>query len=307
MMPKSTATSRPSSSTNRLPGCMSAWKKPSRNAWRRKRLDHVAAERRQIEALGLERGMVVERACRRSIPASALRARCGPSRPSARESRNPCACSRAISDSAAASSRKSISIATERASVATASTGRRRCASSEHASAMRAAKKNASRSDFKAPLDAGAKNFTATGLRAPSDVDLGAVHLCDRGGGDRRPEARIDRARAACRRRPAMAASASACGNGAMLVLQAFQIVRDLRADHIRARGQELAELDVSGPELGRVRRQAGLAPSLVLGRSISRASAIAVLAGSGSGRVSTSANTPSRANTKPARARRMR
>ena len=36
MMPKSTATSRPASSTNRLPGCMSAWKKPSRSAWRRK-------------------------------------------------------------------------------------------------------------------------------------------------------------------------------------------------------------------------------------------------------------------------------
>ena len=36
MMPKSTATSRPASSRNRLPGCMSAWKKPSRSAWRRK-------------------------------------------------------------------------------------------------------------------------------------------------------------------------------------------------------------------------------------------------------------------------------
>ena len=44
----------------------------------------------------------------------------------------------AISDSAAASSRKSISIATERASVATASTGRSRCASSDTLSALRA-------------------------------------------------------------------------------------------------------------------------------------------------------------------------
>ena len=40
------------------------------------------------------------------------------------------------------------------------------------------------------------------------------------------------------------------------------------------------------------------LDPSLAVGRSISRANAIAVLAGSGKGRVSTSANTPSRANT---------
>ena len=61
MMPKSTATSRPSASTNRLPGCMSAWKKPSRSAWRRKALDHRAAERRQVEPLACERGAVAER------------------------------------------------------------------------------------------------------------------------------------------------------------------------------------------------------------------------------------------------------
>ena len=35
MMPKSTAAICPSLSTNRFPGCMSAWKKPSRSAWRR--------------------------------------------------------------------------------------------------------------------------------------------------------------------------------------------------------------------------------------------------------------------------------
>ena len=35
-MPRSTATMVPSASTNRLPGCMSAWKKPSRSVWRRK-------------------------------------------------------------------------------------------------------------------------------------------------------------------------------------------------------------------------------------------------------------------------------
>ena len=35
------------------------------------------------------------------------------------------------------------------------------------------------------------------------------------------------------------------------LVLQAFQIARDALADHVGPRGEELAELDVSGPELG--------------------------------------------------------
>src|SRR5664279_157213 len=43
MMPKSTATMWPSGSTNRLPGCMSAWKKPSRSAWRRKVCIRAAA------------------------------------------------------------------------------------------------------------------------------------------------------------------------------------------------------------------------------------------------------------------------
>ena len=47
-------------------------------------------------------------------------------------------------------------------------------------------------------------------------------------------------------------------------------------------------------------------APALV-GRSISRASFSAVRAGSGNGAGSTSANTPSRASTNPARARRVR
>ena len=61
MMPKSTATSLPSASTNRLPGCMSAWKKPSRSAWRRKVWITRAAERLQVEARRLERGAVGQR------------------------------------------------------------------------------------------------------------------------------------------------------------------------------------------------------------------------------------------------------
>ena len=42
-MPRSTATMVPSASTNRLPGCMSAWKKPSRSVWRRNDWTSVAA------------------------------------------------------------------------------------------------------------------------------------------------------------------------------------------------------------------------------------------------------------------------
>ena len=42
-MPRSTATMVPSASTNRFPGCMSAWKKPSRSVWRRKDCTRLAA------------------------------------------------------------------------------------------------------------------------------------------------------------------------------------------------------------------------------------------------------------------------
>ena len=76
------------------------------------------------------------------------------------------------------------------------------------------------------------------------------MHLRDRGGGDGGAEAGIDLAhrlaegggdhgfRLALRKRR-------------HLVLQAFEIARDCRADHVGAGGEELAELDVSRPELG--------------------------------------------------------
>ena len=45
MMPKSTAMIAPSSATNKLPGCRSAWKNPSRNACRKKMRAMVATIR----------------------------------------------------------------------------------------------------------------------------------------------------------------------------------------------------------------------------------------------------------------------
>src|SRR5690348_8580353 len=103
-----------------------------------------------------------------------------------------------------------------------------------------------------------------------------------------------------------MAASASACENGAML---SCRLSRS-RAISVPTTSGRVAmnwpSLTYVGPS--RVSAAASRpAPSLLLGRSISRASAIALLAGSGSGRVSMSASTPSRANTKPARERRRR
>ena len=97
----------------------------------------------------------------------------------------------AISESAAASSRKSISIA-HRARQRRHHFDRGAAAAlrADRLSAVRAAKKKASRSDWKRRSMPGRRTFTATGLRSPSVVDLGAMHLRDRGGGDRRAEAR---------------------------------------------------------------------------------------------------------------------
>ena len=47
----------------------------------------------------------------------------------------------------------------------------------------------------------------------------------------------------------ATTASASSCGKRRHLVLQAFEIARERRADDIRARRQELPELDVSSAQ----------------------------------------------------------
>ena len=123
----------------------------------------------------------------------------------------------AISESAAASSRKSISIATERASVATASTGRSRCASSDRLSALRAAKKKASRSDLKRRSMPGRRIFTATGFARAVGLDLGAMHLRDRGGGDRRARSWHRPRSSGLPKAAATTASASLCGNGAIL------------------------------------------------------------------------------------------
>src|SRR6185312_14505573 len=83
-----------------------------------------------------------------------------------------------------------------------------------------------------------------------------------------------------------------ALAEGRHLVLQHFEIAGDVWTDDVGARGEELAELDVSRPE-----------PR----RSIMRPRPTAQTTGIGRPRVSTRPSTPSRANTKPARERRTR
>ena len=156
----------------------------------------------------------------------------------------------AISDSAAASSRKSISSATERRNVSTTSTSRRRRASAEKLSALRATKVKASRSARKRRSIPGRTIFTAT-ARRPSAVATSPRCTCAiEAAATARTEARKHLAqRLAERRRDRR------LGFGLRkrrhLVLQAFEIARERNADDIGPRRQELAELDVGRAEPG--------------------------------------------------------
>jgi hypothetical protein len=83
----------------------------------------------------------------------------------------------AISDSAAASSRRSISMPTERASVRTISISFSRRASAESASMWRAANISASRSTLKLCCTFGRNTFTAATRRTPF-VSISARCTC---------------------------------------------------------------------------------------------------------------------------------
>ena len=97
-------------------------------------------------------------------------------------------------------------------------------------------------------LNARAKNLDGDRLAHAVNIDLRAMHLCNRCRRNRRAEARIDRGQ-----RLAESGDDGRLGLALRerrhLVLKTFQIARDRRADHIRPRRQELAKLDVSRPK----------------------------------------------------------
>ena len=109
MMPKSTATMSPAASTKRLPWCMSAWKKPSRSAWRRKAcISRRASAGRSWPAA---RSAATSDSLMPSIHSSVSTSRAVSSHSTfgTRKPGSPAVLS-AISESAAASSRRSISM-----------------------------------------------------------------------------------------------------------------------------------------------------------------------------------------------------
>lgn len=134
-------------------------------------------------------------------------------------------------------------------------------------------------------------------------LDLATMHLRDRGGGDRGPQAGKD-----LRQRPFQRLRDH--GLGLLLrerrqpVLQAFEIARHDDADHVGSGGEELPELEVGGPE---PRQRAGQPRAGFGGAAFDQPGQLQrKLSGGGTSEGSTTPNTPSRANTKPARARRV-
>ena len=149
----------------------------------------------------------------------------------------------------------------------------------------------------------GRSTFTATACAMPSVSISAAMHLRDRGRRHRWAEARKG-----LRQRPFQRRRDHGLGfalrKRRQPVLQAFQIARHGDADDVGPRRKELSELDdrparaasARATAAGRISRRR---------RSISRASRSANCPGGGTSEGSTTPNTPSRANTKPARASR--
>ena len=105
-------------------------------------------------------------------------------------------------------------------------------------------------------FDAGPQHFDRDGARPVRSLDRGAMHLRDRGGGDRRAETRKHRFERLAERGGDRRFGLS-LRERRHLVLQPLEILGERRADHVRPRRQELAEFDVARAEPGQRRRQA--------------------------------------------------
>ena len=214
----------PARSTNRLPGCMSAWKKPSRSAWRRK--DWITMRPRRdrscpasSSAVDVAERDAVDPFHRQHVAGGPLPvdrghaevgvvARC--SRPS-RTARRP----RAADPSPSS---------TERASVSTTPTGRRRRSSGSIRSSGGAPRRPWRRGR----AGTGARRRAAAPSRRrprspPSSATLRLMHLRDRGGGDRLAEADEEAVDGRAQRRPRRVATASALRKRRHPVLQRFR------------------------------------------------------------------------------------
>ena len=227
----------------------------------------------------------------------------GPSRPPARGTRRSSRVFSAISEIAAASRRKSISIVTLRRSVSTASTIRRRRASADVPLGVAGGEELRREVGFQPLLDARPQHLDGDrrAVRRPSRPRRDAP------GRSRRPRPRGPKLDEHLAHRPAERGLHRRLRLGLRerrhLVLQAFEVARERRAHHVGTRGEELTELHVARAEPGERRRQPHRRAGA--GRPLDqRARAAAPAAPAPAADADRPiASTPSRANTKPARA----
>ena len=168
-----------------------------------------------------------------------------------------------------------------------------------------ATKKKSARSRRKRRGDAGPQHLDRHRLRTPSALGLGAMHLRDRGRGDRRAEARERLRHAAFQRsrdRRLRLRSAGTAASGPAGVPDRAPCATPTTSGRV---ARNWPSFTIGRAEPGQRRDSRG--PDSAPRRSISRASAAPAAPGGGSSAGSTTPSTPSRASTKPARASRAR
>ena len=203
---------------------------------------------------------------------------------------------------AAASSRKSISMRTERASVSTTSTGAAVAVAARTARRARG-EEHVGEVALKRRSTPGRSSLTATS-RSPSASRTRARCTCAiEAARDRLAELDEERRRSALERR-LDALDRGRAGRRRHAILQPLQLGGDLGADDVGPGGEKLAELDIGRPQpVDRARQsRRGRARRAARGNS---ASASGSRASGGSVAGSTPTKAPSRASMKPARASR--
>ena len=213
-------------------------------------LDHGVRQVLEVEALGLERGAVVQRRAVDPFQGQHVLGGAVPVHRRHAEVGIGLGVLRHLRQRGGFEPQIHLDARRSGASVATVSIMRSRRASADRLSAWSRGEGEGFEIDAEAPLDVGPQHLHGDGLAALGRDHLGAMHLRDRGRGDRRAERRVG-----LRQRLAERGDDHRLGLGLRerrhLVLQRFQIARQRHADDVGPRRQELAELDVGRPELG--------------------------------------------------------
>ncbi len=262
-----------------------------------KALDH--RPRQLLEIVSLASSAARLDRCVPSIHSSASTSwRCGPNPPSARENRDRPSCFLAISDSAAASSRKSISSATERRIVA---------AAFDQPQALRFGEKRFGRArregervliDLETPFDARPQHLDGDLLRALIGLHLGTMHLRNRCGGDSRAKRDRRPPSTAGQRRVRWWRSLQLAWNGGIRSCRLSSSCATIGPTTSGRVARNCPKLHISRAKLRERGREPARRDWLCSAARSGARGASPTRAGKGSNVGSTSLNTPSRANT---------